>query len=88
MNSEEGEVYVLREGDDEWVRPTPVEAAIVETLTGRTDLDPDDIDDLDAYVDREELSALLDGEREDDLSFEVQNHRITVDGAGNITVGE
>lgn len=90
MSSENGDVYLLREDDDEWVRPTPASTAIVEEVTKQTDLDESDLDESDlddvgTYVDWRELATVLDGEG-DNLTFAVDGHEVSIDDEGNITV--
>lgn len=86
MSSEDGAVYVMRpSGDEEWVRPTPVQAAVTDAVTATTELDGDDIDDIETYVARADLRAVLGGDREK-LTFEVEGHDVTVTGDGDIDV--
>lgn len=85
MGSEHGNVYLMQEADDEWVSPTPASTAVREAVAGETDLDPADIDDIEAYVDPETLQSLLD-DGGDDLTFVVEDHDVTVEADGTITV--
>lgn len=86
MNSE-GEVYIMCDKvDEEWVSPTPVGVAISEAVVDATDLDDDDLDDLESYVDIDDLRALLDGDEEDELSFAVEGHEVTISEDGDIDV--
>jgi hypothetical protein len=87
MSSERGEVYLLREDDDEWVRPTPASTAIVEAVTEETDLDESDLDDATADVEWTELAAVLEGEGEE-YTFTVEGHEVSIDSEGNIALGE
>jgi len=86
MSSEHGYMMCASD-DDEWVRPRPAGAAIVEAVTERTDLDREGIDDLDVYVDADELRAVVDG-RADDVTFTVEGHPVTVTADGDIDVAE
>lgn len=87
MSSENGEVYIMQDEDDaEWVRPTPVRDAVVAALAEVTDLEADAVEELDAYLDPEDLRALLDGERSEPLTFTVERHEVTIDGDGEIQV--
>jgi hypothetical protein len=91
MESENGDVYVMRGGDDgdeEWVSPVPVGVAVVEALTAETGLDAADVDDIETYVDLSELRALLAGEEGGTVTFDVEGHEVTVtgDGDGDIDV--
>ncbi len=86
MSSEDGDVYIMSpSGDEEWVNPTPARTAIVEVVTDATDLDDGDIDDLDAYVELEDLRAVLDG-GDGELTFDVEGHGVTVSSDGDIDV--
>lgn len=86
MPSQDGDVYVLRHSDGEvWARPTPVRTAIVDTVTERTPLEPDDIEDVEAYVDPGELRDVLTSE-EGIVSFDVEGHEVFVDADGAIGV--
>jgi len=86
MSSEDGEVYVMRaKTDEEWVSPKPVRTAITDTLTDATELSETDIGDIESYVDLTDLRAVLDGE-DDDLTFDVEGHDVTVTGDGDISV--
>lgn len=87
MSQEDREVYLLRdEGDDGWVSPQPARDAIVEALADATDLDAGDVGDLEAYVDQGALRDLLDGDEDGTLSFDVEDHEVTVDSTGNVTI--
>jgi len=94
MGAEDGEVYMLRpdedEGDDDetWVTPQPASEVIIEAVAEATDDDPDEFDDLEEYVDVDELAALFDAEEDSDdsLTFEVEDHEVTVDESGDVTV--
>ena len=86
MSSENGAVYMMSPSEDEgWVSPTPAQTAITDAVTAATALGDDDIDDLETYVDRQKLRAVLDGDA-DDLTFEIEGHDVTVTGDGNIEV--
>jgi hypothetical protein len=89
MGSEDTALYVMR-GDDEedWVHPTPAATAIVDAVTGATDLDESEIDDAGSYVDWDDLSALLDGEGGEELTFAVEGHEVTVSADGTIAVAD
>ena len=85
MSQEDGEVYLLHEeGSDGWVSPTPARQAIVDALTDATDLGADDVGDLEDYVDPDDLRDLLANE-EGTLSFDVEDHEVTVDSTGTVT---
>ena len=74
------------EDGEEWVSPTPVRVAISEAVVDATDLEDDDLGDLESYVDIEDLRELLDGDREEDLSFAVEGHDVTISEDGDIDV--
>jgi len=86
------DLYVLApgEGEDEsdgWVSPRPIDEAVRAAVRGATDVDPDEIDDAESYVDLDEVATLLDGDGEDDsLTFTVEDHEVTIDGGGHVTV--
>jgi hypothetical protein len=86
MSSEDGEVYIMTGvGDEEWVSPTPAQAAITDAVTGATDLTEADISDIETYVDLDELRAVLAGD-DDTVTFTVEDHEITVTNTGDISV--
>jgi hypothetical protein len=85
MSSDNGDVYILRETDDEeWVSPTPARTAVAEAVTAATDLDDGDVDDIEAAVDFDALgTALADDEP---YTVTVAGHEVTVDPSGAIEV--
>lgn len=87
MSSEDGEVYIMSdEGDDEeWVSPTPADDAVRDAVVEATDLDADDLDDLQEYVARDDLRDLLNGD-DGELSFEIEDHDVTISADGTIEV--
>jgi len=86
MSSEDGEVYIMREGEDgDWVNPTPATEAILEAVVDATDLASDDLDDLEDVVDHDELRAVLEGEG-DAATFDVADAEVTVSADGSIDV--
>lgn len=86
MSSEDGELYIMSEGDEEvWVSPTPAETAIQDAVAGETDLEVDDLDALEEYVDPETLRDLLEGDG-GEVSFSVEDYDVTVTGDGTIEV--
>lgn len=87
MSSETGGVYLMQDDDDgEWVRPIPAGVAVSDALGERTDLDADEVDTLDAYVDLDDLRALLGDERSEPLTFSVEGHEVSIDADGEITI--
>lgn len=87
MSSETRGVYLMQDDeDDEWVRPIPAGVAVTEALGDQTDLDESEVETLDAYLDLDELRALLGEERTEPLTFEVEGHSVTIDGDGEITI--
>jgi hypothetical protein len=86
----DGDLYVLRPGgdgdDEEWVSPRPIDEVVVESLTAATDLDADDVGDLDSYVDRDDLAAHLTDETDERLSFDVEGHDVAVATDGTVEV--
>jgi hypothetical protein len=86
MSSENGEVYIMSpSGDEEWVTPTPARTAIADAVAEATDLEGEDIGDVEEYVDLPALRAVLDGD-EEELTFTIEGHEVTVTGAGDIHV--
>lgn len=86
MSFEDGEVYIMTGvGDEEWVSPTPAQTAITDAITNATDLAKKDIDDIDTYVDLQDLRAVLDGV-DGELTFTVEDHDVTITEAGEISV--
>jgi hypothetical protein len=83
----DGDLYVLSEDDEgEWVTPHPVETVVVDLVTGATELSEDDLNDLETYVDRDDLAAHLDGDSTEPLTFDVEGHDIVVDPDGTVDV--
>jgi hypothetical protein len=86
----DGDLYVFSaegdEDDGEWVSPRPVGAVVVELVTDETDLSEDDIDDIETYVDRDDLAAHLDGDPSDPLTFAVEGHDVVIDPDGTVSV--
>ncbi|QLH75856.1 hypothetical protein HZS55_00425 [Halosimplex rubrum] len=86
------DLYVLApgEGEDEsdgWVSPRPIDEAVRAAVADATDLEPDEIDDAESYVDLDEIATLLDGDGEDEsLTFAVEDHEVAIDGGGHVTV--
>jgi hypothetical protein len=93
MSANDGEVYILRpdeegDSDDEeaWVSPQPASRVVLEAVAEAVDGDVDDFDDLDAYVDLDDLAAVFDDEDVDDITFSVEDHDVTVDATGDVDV--
>ena len=93
MGANDGEVYILQpdeEGDTDdeeaWVSPQPASRVVLEAVAEAVDADLDDFDDLDAYVDLDDLAAVFDDEDVDDITFSVEDHDVTVDATGDVTV--
>lgn len=84
MGPEDGEVYIMQEGEGDWVNPTPARSLILEALEDEADVDG--IDDLGKYVEWEELRAVLEGD-EDEATFEIEDVTVTVDADGEIEIG-
>jgi len=85
MAPDDGTVYMIRGGDDEWVSPAPAEAVIVEELAEQSDLAGEDLDELASYVDIDALDAVVNGD-EQRLTFTVEGHEVTVTADGDVTV--
>jgi hypothetical protein len=83
----DGDLYVFGESDDgEWVSPRPAEEVVIELVTEATDLSAGDIDDIDVYVDTDDLAAHLDGDPSEPLTFAVEGHGVAVDTDGTVDV--
>lgn len=88
MDSDDGTVYMIRgESDDEWVSPAPANDVIVEALVDAGDLVADDIDALASYVDIADLDRVVNG-TDDELTFAVEGHEVTVTSDGDVHVEE
>lgn len=89
MSSEDGEVYIITDDGqgNEWETPTPVWTVITEAVTGETDLDSADLEGVEAYVDIEAVREVLDSD-DDELTFHVEGHAVTLDADGNVDVGD
>lgn len=95
MGAEDGELYILRPDEDTdvdddeeaWVSPQPASEVIIEEVAEVVDADPDDFESLDEYVDLDDLAAVFDGD-EDSITFEVEEHEVTVTGSGNVEVDD
>ena len=90
MSSNKGTVYMLRnratEGSDDWVSPEPADEVIADAVIEATDLDADDIDSLDTYVDSESLRAVVGERTTESLTFAVEGHDVTITADGDISV--
>jgi hypothetical protein len=86
MASDDGEVYILAEGDGEWVNPTAAGSLIRERLAAETHLEADDVDGLDAYLDPDDLRAVLAGDA-DAITVDVEGVAVTVDETGTVEIG-
>ncbi|MEF8821157.1 MAG: HalOD1 output domain-containing protein [Halovenus sp.] len=88
MSSDKGGLYIMRDDDDDeqWIRPTPAGAAIVDAVLTQTDLSEDELSNIHSYVDRDELRTVLEDETADPLTFAVGGHDVTVAHGGEITV--
>jgi hypothetical protein len=86
MSSEDGDVYIMREGEDgEWVSPRPALEVITEAIADSTDMDEGEIEDLESHVDTAALRGVLNGD-DGEVSFEFEDLEVTVDGAGEVAV--
>lgn len=86
MGSNDGQVYILAEGDGEWVTPTAAGSLISRRLAAETHLQPDDVDGLDTYVDPADLRAVLAGDAEA-ITVDVEGVAVTVDETGSVEIG-
>lgn len=89
MSSEEHGIYIMQDEDDnEWVSPTPARAAIVDEVTEATDLDSDELGDLDEYFEVDELDDVLNGDGDSPLEFTIEGYDVTIKPSGEIEVGD
>ena len=90
MSSNEGTVYMLQnratEGSDDWVSPEPAEDVIADAVLEATDLDADDIDELDTYVNINSLRAVVGERTTESLTFAVEGHDVTITADGEVSV--
>lgn len=85
--SSEKDLYILQDdADEEWVRPTPVRSAIVQTVAAETDLSTEEVEAAADAIPTADLRAVLETEREGELSFSLAGYDVTVDANGDITV--
>lgn len=85
MGSEDAEVYIMQEGEGDWVNPTPARSLILEALEDESDVDGDDLDDLGEYVDWEDLREVLAGD-DAEATFEIEDVTVSVDEDGDIEI--
>jgi hypothetical protein len=95
MGAESADVYILRpdedasEDDEPWVNPRPASDVVRQELEERVDIDEDDFDDLSAYVDLDDIAAVVDTNTdEESVTFDVNDHEVTVHESGAVAVGE
>lgn len=96
MGAEDGELYILRpdeeaETDDEeaWVTPQPASDVVLAEVAAEVGADSDDFDELAEYVDLEDLAAVFDDEdAENAMTFDIEDHEVTVHTSGDIHVQE
>lgn len=96
MSAETDAVYILRpsdegETDDDaaWMRPEPVDEVVFDAVAEAAETDPEEFDALSAYVDYDELVAVLDGAEDGgdaSITFTVEGCEVTLDAAGTVTV--
>lgn len=86
------DLYVLtsdggEDDSDEWVSPRPISEAVRAAVSDVTDLDAGDVDEVSAYVDRDELAAVLgDEDSAESLTFGVEGNAVTVTDGGHVSV--
>ena len=87
MNSENGTVYLIQgQPDDEWLSPKPAEAVITDAVVEATGLTRDDIGHIDAYVDPEQVRAVVGDGKTDTITFAIEQFDVTVTAGGDVTV--
>jgi len=96
MGAEEGEVYILRpdenadvdEDQKAWVTPQPASEVILAEVGTEVDEDPEEFSDLEEYVNLDDLAAVFDGDEPDEesITFDVEEHEVTVHKSGDIHV--
>lgn len=82
------EVYIMQDTEDEWVQPTPAWVAISEAVADETDLETDDLDDIETYIDIEELQTVLDTDDRDELCVDIEGYDVTIHENGDIEIAE
>jgi hypothetical protein len=85
------DLYVLApgegdEGGDDWVSPRPIDDGVAAAVAAETDLDFDDVDDLEGYVDPEEVAAVVESDGDETVTFTVEGHDVVVDASGHVRV--
>jgi hypothetical protein len=78
-------IYVNVTGD-RGQGPVPVGQLIVDAVLAETELEPDELDHLSAYVSADEIVALAEDEGRTSLSFSVEGHEVRLDEDGSVTV--
>jgi hypothetical protein len=81
-----GSMYITAEGDDGWSSPVPVEEAVVDAVTGATDLADDDLAAVSTYVSVAEVEPLVEDTDSTPVTFDVEGHPVTVHPDGEVTV--
>jgi hypothetical protein len=94
MSAEDGDLYILRpdddaetDGEEAWVSPQPASDVVMDEVASAVDADPNDFASLEEYVDLADLVAVFEGD-EPSLTFEVDDHEVTVTDAGEIDVDQ
>lgn len=83
MGSEE--LYIMRETEDEWVQPTPARVAIGEAVSRATDLEREELANIEEYVDLGALRQVLEG-ADDELRVHIEGYDVTIQTSGDIHV--
>lgn len=90
MSSDNAEIYIMQDDEDQegWVRPTRASVAILETVAAKTNSDRDHFDELESYLDLEELDAVLRSDEGNPYEFTIEGHDVMVAPDGEVTVSE
>jgi hypothetical protein len=78
-------IYVNVTGD-RGQGPVPVGQLIVDAIIAETDLEPDELAHLSAYVSADEIVALAEDPNRDVVSFSVEGHEVRLEDDGSVTV--
>jgi hypothetical protein len=81
-----GSVYLVRSIEADWMVPISVEDAIIDAVAGATDLGREDLDEVAAYVDSEQVLSVLGTGSGVSSSFEVEDHTVRVFASGTVRI--
>lgn len=88
------EPYIVRDEDgdtddaDAWIAPEPASDVIADAIVAKSDLTREAVEPLEEHVDFEILRAVLTGETEPPVTFDVEGVAVTVDRDGAVGISE